>query len=181
MQKVLIVYFSQPGEVYNVGTVDVGNTEIMANNIAEILRARDKKVDLFKIKPVKEYPIEYQSVLEVSQQEMAEDARPEFEGDAPDTATYDAIFIGYPIWWGEPPRIIYSVLEKMNLDDKWVIPFNTHEGSGDAGTYHLLKEKFPKAKFRTGLAIAGRAAREDASKEHIEDWLNENEMFGEVA
>ena len=48
MQKVLIVYFSQPGEVYNVGTVDVGNTEIMANNIAEILRARDKKVDLFK-------------------------------------------------------------------------------------------------------------------------------------
>ena len=178
--KTLIIYFSQPGEVYNVGMVDIGNTEIMAKNIAEILQADGIGVDMFKIEPVKEYPREYQAVLEIAQAEMAEDARPEFKGEIPDASDYDAIFVGYPIWWGEPPYIVYSVLEKMNLDGKWMIPFNTHEGSGDAGTYHLLKEKFPQAKFRVGLAITGRSAREDSSKEHIKDWLNENKLLGEI-
>ena len=173
MNKVLIVFFSQAGEVFNVGMVEVGNTEIMANHIADILKERDFKVDLFKIEPVNPHPEEYQAVVEVSQKELAEDARPEFKGEAPSTDGYKAIFIGYPIWWGVPPQIVYSVLEKMDLKDKWIIPFNTHEGSGDAGTYHLLKEKFPEAKFRTGLAITGRAAREEKSLEHLRDWLDE--------
>ena len=121
MQKVLIIYFSQPGEVYNVGMVEVGNTEIMANNIADILRADNMAVDMFKIEPETEYPVEYQAVLEISQKEMAEDARPEFKGETPDASQYNAIFVGYPIWWGEPPRILYSVLERMNLKDKWII------------------------------------------------------------
>ncbi|MBR3220557.1 flavodoxin [Candidatus Saccharibacteria bacterium] len=173
MKKVLIVFFSQAGEVYNVGMVDVGNTEIMANNIADILKAQDHEVDLFKIEPVKPYPVEYQAVIEASQKEMMEDAKPDFKGEVPDTSKYNAIFVGYPIWWGDAPRIVYSALEKMNLKDKWVVPFNTHEGSGDAGSYNSLKEKFPTAKFLSGLAITGRAAREAGSKEHIKDWLGE--------
>lgn len=180
MHKILIMFFSQAGEVYNVGMVEVGNTEIMAHNLAKILEERDWKADIFKIEPKVPYPVEYQAVIDVSQKEIVDDARPEFVGEVPDASQYDAIFVGYPIWWGEPPRIIYTALEKMDLKDKWVIPFNTHEGSGDAGSYHLLKEKFPEAKFRTGLAITGRAAREDASKEHIADWLNENEILGEI-
>ena len=173
MKRVLIVYFSQAGEVYNVGTVEVGNTEIMANNIADILRERDFAVDTFKIEPVEPYPLEYQPLIELAQQEIEQNARPDFKGEAPKTADYDAIFVGYPIWWGELPMVVYSVLEQMDLKDKWIIPFNTHEGSGDAGTYDTLKKKFPEAKLRTGLAITGRAAREEKSLEHLRDWLNE--------
>ncbi|MBQ8984840.1 flavodoxin family protein [Candidatus Saccharibacteria bacterium] len=33
MDKILVIYFSHAGENYNVGTVEVGNTELLAKEI----------------------------------------------------------------------------------------------------------------------------------------------------
>ena len=167
--KILIVYFSRTGENYNVGNVEVGNTAIMASYIKEYLNA-----DSFEIVPVNKYPDSYDECLKVATKEKEEDARPEIESKLDDISKYDIIFIGYPIWWGEIPQIVYTFMEKYDLSGKTIIPFNTHEGSGDAGTYNTIKNKLSKSNVNTnGLALQGKVARNDEGKEKTINWLKE--------
>ena len=165
--KVLIVYFSRTGENYNVGNVEVGNTAIMASYMKEYLKA-----DSFEIVPVNKYPDSYDECLKVATKEKNEDARPAIESKLDDISKYDTIFIGYPIWWGEIPQIVYTFMEEYDLSGKTIIPFNTHEGSGDAGTYNTIKSKLSKSNVNTnGLALQGKVARTDKGKEETINWL----------
>lgn len=167
--KVLIVYFSRTGENYNVGNVEVGNTAIMASYMKEYLKA-----DSFEIVPVNKYPDSYDECLKVATKEKEEDARPAIESKLDDISKYDTIFIGYPIWWGEIPQIVYTFMEEYDLGGKTIIPFNTHEGSGDAGTYNTIKSKLTKSNVNTnGLALQGKVARTDKGKEETINWLKE--------
>ena len=68
----LVAYFSLAGEQYGVGVIEEGNTSIIAHMIAEQTGA-----DLFEIKPETPYPNTYQGLLDVSQQEMRDNARPQ--------------------------------------------------------------------------------------------------------
>ena len=165
--KALIVYFSRTGENYNVGNIKVGNTAIMASYIKEYLNA-----DSFEIVPVNKYPESYDECLKVATKEKNENARPAIESKIDDISKYNTIFIGYPIWWGEIPRIVYTFMEEYDLSGKTIIPFNTHEGSGDAGTYNTIKSKLTKSNVNTnGLALQGKTARTDKGKEEIINWL----------
>ena len=167
--KILIVYFSRTGENYNVGNIEVGNTAIMASYMKEYLNA-----DSFEIVPVKKYPDSYDECLKVATKEKEEDARPAIESKLDDISKYDTIFIGYPIWWGEIPQIVYTFMEEYDLSGKNIIPFNTHEGSGDAGTYNTIKNKLSKSNVNTnGLALQGKVARTDEGKEETINWLKE--------
>ena len=167
--KALIVYFSRTGENYNVGNVEVGNTAIMASYMKEYLNA-----DSFEIVPVNKYPDSYDECLKVATKEKNEDARPPIESKLDDISKYDTIFIGYPIWWGEIPQIVYTFMEEYDLSGKTIIPFNTHEGSGDAGTYNTIKSKLSKSNVNTnGLALQGKVARTDEGKEKTINWLKE--------
>lgn len=166
--KILIAYFSRADENYKVGTVEVGNTEIMAGFIKEYL---GDKADTFKIDTVKAYPAEYKECTDVAKQEQNEDARPEFKGDI-DISEYDTIFLGYPIWWGDVPMVINTFLEKYDFSGKTIIPFCTHEGSGNAGTFTSLKNKMKDSVVNTdGLAIRGETARKEESRSTVENWL----------
>lgn len=167
--KVLIVYFSRTGENYNVGNVEVGNTAIMASYIKEYLKA-----DSFEIVPINKYPDSYDECLKVATIEKNEDARPAIESKLDNISKYDTIFIGYPIWWGEIPQIVYTFMEEYDLSGKTIIPFNTHEGSGSAGTYNTIKNKLSKSTVNTnGLALQGKVARTDKGKEETINWLKE--------
>lgn len=168
--KILIAYFSRADENYNVGTVDVGNTEIMAGFIKDYL---GDKADAFKIDPVVSYPANYKECTEVATEEKNSNARPEYKNaKAIDISKYDTIFIGYPIWWGDVPMIINTFLEKYDFSGKTVIPFCTHEGSGNSGTFTSLKTKMSKSEVNTnGLAIQGKVARQESSRSTVENWL----------
>ena len=166
-KKILVAFFSKAGENYALGDVEVGNTEIMANNIKEMTGA-----DIFKIEPVEDYPEGYNDTTKVAKEEQAEDSRPEIKNKIENIDQYDTIFIGYPIWWGDMPQIIYTFLESYNFDGKTIIPFNTHAGSGNAGTYEKIKEKLPNSKVLDGLAISGTDARKESSKTTIRNWLD---------
>ena len=167
--KTLIVYFSRTGENYNVGNVEVGNTAIMASYMKEYLNA-----DSFEIVPVNKYPDSYDECLSVATKEKEEDARPAIESKLDDISKYNTIFIGYPIWWGEIPQIVYTFMEEYDLGGKTIIPFNTHEGSGSAGTYSTIKNKLTKSNVNTnGLALQGKVARTDKGKEETINWLKE--------
>lgn len=165
--KNLVVYFSMAGNVYNVGNVEIGNTAIMASYIADYLNT-----DTFEIIPVKTYPTNHSDLINEAKEEQSQNARPEIKNKINNFEQYDTIFIGYPIWWGDLPQIVYTFLEKYDFSGKTIIPFNTHEGSGSSGTYNTIKNKLKNANVNTnGLAIQGKTARQESSRSTVEKWL----------
>ena len=165
----LVVVFSRAGENYSVGVIEEGNTSKMAKVIAEQTGA-----DLFFIEPVVPYPEDYDTMLTVATQEKNDDVRPEYIGDVEQWEQYDTVFIGYPIWWGGIPNIIYSFLEFHDFTGKTVIPFNTHEGSGQAGTQQDIESRLPGITVLQGLAVSGSKAQNDAegTTQDVQDWLS---------
>ena len=165
----LVVVFSRAGENYSVGVIEEGNTSKMAKVIAEQTGA-----DLFFIEPVVPYPEDYDTMLTVATQEKNDDVRPEYIGDVEQWEQYDTVFIGYPIWWGGIPNIIYSFLEFYDFTGKTVIPFNTHEGSGQAGTQQDIESRLPGITVLQGLAVSGSKAQNDAegTTQDVQDWLS---------
>lgn len=79
----------------------------------------------------------------------------------------DIVYIGYPIWWGEAPHIIYTLVENTNLKGKTVVPFCTSLSSriGQSGTH--LKEKAvisSKTKWTPGRNFYGRSTQKTVNK-----------------
>ena len=165
----LVTYFSHAGENYNVGVIEEGNTAKLAKVIAEQTGA-----DLFEIVPVVDYPQSYDECLEVATAEQREGARPEYMGDVENWDQYDTIFIGYPIWWGEIPNIVYTFMENLDFAGKTVIPFNTHEGSGHSHSQRDIENALPDATVLQGLAVRGATAQNDAdaTAKAVSDWLS---------
>ena len=164
----LIVYFSRTGENYSVGVIEEGNTARLAAIIAEQTGA-----DLFEIVPEIPYPADYDSTLTIATQEKNENARPAYVGDVENWEQYDTVFIGYPIWWAGMPCILYTFLENHDFTGKTVIPFNTHEGSGQAGTQQDLENRLPGIELLKGLAVRGSKAQNDAegTGADVANWL----------
>lgn len=166
MSNILVVYFSRGDEEYNVGNVHPGNTEMLAKEIIGRTSA-----DEFKIVPVNTYPQSYMECVDLATKEKNENARPEYQGDI-DISGYDTVFFGYPIWWGDLPMICYTFLENHDFANKTLIPFNTHEGSGNSNTYERLQQKFPIANFAGGgFSISGHEARTKTGLAKLGNWL----------
>ena len=164
--KKLVVYFSRADENYSVGDVAVGNTELLAKEIIAKAGA-----DEFKIVPEVAYAASYEEAVEQATEERNEQARPGYKGDV-DISGYDTIFLGYPIWWGDLPMIVYSFIENHDWNGKTVIPFNTHEGSGNSGTYEILKSKMSGAILKgDGFNMSGTAARTSSGIKKLDNWL----------
>ena len=179
--RALVAFLSRAGENYNVGVpregsasaayagyIEKGNTAMMAAVIAELTGG-----DLFEIATVTPYPEDYASMLQVAQEEIDADARPEMAAHVEKMADYDVLFIGYPIWHGRMPQAIYSFLEEYDLSGKTVIPFNTHEGSGQSGTQRVIENALPDCTVLQGLAIQGKVAQENPERTRalIDEWL----------
>ena len=71
------------------------------------------------------------------------------------------------------PNIVYTFLEAHDFAGKTVIPFNTHEGSGQAGTQKDIERALPGATVLKGLAVQGAKAQNDAegTGKAVADWL----------
>ena len=91
--NMLVAVFSLAGEQYNVGVIEEGNTAVIAKMIAEQTGA-----DLFEIEAVTPYPATYDGLLDISRQEMNEDARPGIVGTVDNMDQNDVVFLGYPNW-----------------------------------------------------------------------------------
>ena len=169
--RILVVYFSRAGENYSVGVVSKGNTAIVAELIAEQTGA-----DLFEIIPVTPYPSDYEEMKDVATREQNNNARPEIARTVENWNDYDIVFLGYPIWYGDMPMIVYNFLESYDFSGKTVIPFNTHEGSGQSGTQSRIETAIPTATVLNGLAIRGATAQNDtaSAKSTVERWITED-------
>ena len=167
--RILIAYFSRAGENYGVGVIEKGNTEIVAEMIAEQTGG-----DLFHIETVTPYPQDYDECTAVAQREQRENARPELNATVDNMDDYDTIYLGYPIWWGNMPMAVYTFLESYDWNGKTIIPFSTHAGSGLSGTEAHIASACPGAELRSGFTISGQTAQNDreTTERAVLEWLD---------
>ena len=150
---VLVAYFSWSG-----------NTEAMANLIAEQTGGT-----LFEIAPATPYTGDYDALLDVAQQEQAEDARPELAASVENWDSCDVIFVGYPDWWSDAPMVIYSFLESYDWTGKTLVPFCTSGGSGFGRSLDRLPDSAPGATILDGLHVSGSSAAD--SGDRVAEWI----------
>lgn len=144
----------------------VGRVQALAERIQQNVGG-----DLFSIRTSVVYPADGGELIDYAAQEQEENARPELTTHIENLDGYDTIFIGYPNWWADLPMAVYSFFDEYDFSGKTIIPFNTHEGSRDAGTYETIQKLEPNAKVLEGLAIRGMDMNKDQSKT-VRKWLD---------
>lgn len=171
--KILVAFFSRADENYGVGYIEKGNTHIIADMIVEKVGA-----DSFEIVRVTPYPEEYDACTDEAKAEKNANARPELTAEVDHFSDYDAVFLGYPNWWGDMPMPVYTFWKATISPAKTVIPFCTHAGSGLSGTVNTLKSKLNSATVLDGFAIAGTTAQndQDNAKTAVLEWLGELDL-----
>ena len=151
----LVAYFSA-----------TGNTEGVAQHLQAILDA-----DLYEIVPAEPYSnddLNYNvSDCRANQEQNDPDARPAIDGTVENMDSYDVIFLGYPIWWGEAPRIISTFLESYDLTGKTIVPFCTSASSGMGGSAENLAALAADAAWLEGARF-----NPGASQEEVAAWVD---------
>ena len=127
--------------------------------------------ELIPIIPSEDYPLEYEALADYAKKERDNGGRPAFENLSIDPASYDVVFVGYPIWWYEMPMIMDTFFDTYDFSGTTIIPFNTHAGNRDGGTYSDIKEMEPNAAVLDGLAVRGEDVGKDGTKEAVISWL----------
>lgn len=152
---VLVAYFSA-----------TGHTEAVAGSIADTLDAT-----LYEIVPETPYTsadLDYNNAGSRCQAEHRDaGARPAIAGDGLDLGGYDVVFLGYPIWNGQAPKIISTFLESHDFAGKTIVPFCTSGSSGIGSSATALHTLAPGANWRTGSRFSG-----SASTEEVAGWVN---------
>lgn len=169
--KTLIAYFSRAGENYFGGAiknVEVGNTEICANLITEIIDA-----DIFKIEMEKPYSDNYKKCVAQATLDMTIRKRPKLKAIPKSIEQYDNIILGYPNYCGTIPMAVVTFLESFDFTGKKILPFCTNEGSGMGRSESSIKKLCPTAEVKSGKSIIGSQAAN--SKEELQKWI-EKEM-----
>jgi flavodoxin len=150
----LVAYFSASGE-----------TKKLATTLAGVVNG-----DFFEIRPKIPYTdadLNWNDKKSRSTIEMTDTAsRPAIAEMVADISQYDTIYIGFPIWWYEAPRIIQTFLESYDLSGKTVIPFATSGGSEMGNTDSILQRSAPAAHWKLGKRM-----RSDASVTEIAAWV----------
>ncbi len=155
-KKSIVVYFSC-----------TDNTKRIAEYIAESTSA-----DIYRIEPAVPYTsadLNYGNAdSRTSKEQNDVSARPEIAGALPDFSEYENVYIGYPIWWGQAPKILYTFVESCNLSGKTVIPFCT-SGSSGIGTSakNLQAAVASQATWLDGRRFAGSSPKSD-----VENWIS---------
>ena len=160
--KSLVLYFS----VY-------GTAKAVAEEIAKQMDA-----DIQEIVPVLPYDsnrANYNALAAYAKKEHDSDMRPAIKNKI-NIEDYDIIFIGYPMWWYTFPMIIYTLFDEYDFSGKTIIPFNTHMGSSDGGTYQTIAQLEPNAKVLKGLPVEMSAA-ERGSEKAVSKWLKSLEII----
>ena len=149
--KTLVAYFSASGQ-----------TAKLAKTLAGVTGG-----DLFEIVPETAYTaadLDWMDKKSRSTIEMKDPkSRPAIAGKVADMAQYDTVFVGFPIWWYQAPRIIETFLESYDFSGKTVIPFATSGGSGMGKTNEKLASSCTGAKLLHGKVFNSYSSKADLS------------------
>ncbi len=158
--KILVSYFSC-----------TGTTRQIAGWIAE-----ETGADLYEITPETRYTTDdlnyNQSSSRANREQADYSARPVISGSVENISQCDVIFLGYPIWHGQAPRIISTFLESYDLSGVTIIPFCTSHSSGIGSS----AENLHPIASDTVTWMSGQRFSGNASAEAVKEWVKGLEL-----
>ena len=151
----LVIYFSR-----------TGNTEKISQYLVELTGADSYVIEAAV--PYTDADIKYQDDnCRANKEQNDKSVRPEIANPIDSIDSYDTIFLGYPIWWGQEPRIIDTFLESYDFSDKTVIPFCTSASSGIATSEKNIADLVP-----IGNQLEGKRFPASAAKDDVKEWVD---------
>lgn len=152
--ETLVVYFSA-----------TGNTKAVAEKIASMTGA-----DIYEIRAAQEYTeadLDWNDPDSRTTHEQNDaSVRPEIGSEPVSLEGYKTIYIGYPIWWGEEPRIMDTFVESYDFGSITMIPFCTSGGSGIGRSGQNLAENAGSGNWLEGARFSG-----GASEDELRSWI----------
>ena len=153
--KTLVVYFSA-----------TGTTKGVAEKIAKVTNA-----DIYEIKAAQTYTDAdlnwHDSSSRTTKEQNDKTVRPEIASEKLNLDGYTTIYIGYPIWWGEEPRIMDTFAESYDFDGITIIPFCTSGGSGIGRSGKNLEEN-----AGSGTWLNGERLSSGISEAELQTWID---------
>lgn len=150
--KTAVIYFSA-----------TNTTEEKAKCISDYINA-----DLIRIEPKDEYTsddLDYSnSNCRANIEQKDNNSRPIIKNNI-DINDYDVIYLGYPIWWGDVPKIILNFLDTHDLSNKKVILFCTSGGSSIDKSMNTIKNYNENINVIDGKEL-------NVTKKEIINWVN---------
>lgn len=151
----IVVYFSA-----------TGTTKGVAERIANVTNA-----DLYEIIPAEPYSdadLDWNDKNSRTTIEMNDpNARPAIADNTISFDGYSTVYIGYPIWWGDAPRIMSTFVEAHDFGGLTVIPFCTSGGSGIGRSGSNLASQAD-----SGNWLDGKRLEAGSSEDEISTWIN---------
>ena len=154
-RKSVVIYFSA-----------TGNTRTFAEKIA-----KESDSDIIEIIPKEKYTdndLSYDVGSRSTIEQNDPTSRPEIENKI-DISKYDTVYLGFPIWWGYNPRIIYTLLDSYDFSNKKIIPFCTSGSSDIADSVIELRKTYENLTIEDGK----RFDAEDTDKV-VEEFVENN-------
>lgn len=162
--NVLIAYFSCTGTTEGVAETIAGET---GGVLHEIVPSR----------PYTEADLDYTvSDCRANEEQRTPSARPEIANSVENMADYDIIFLGYPIWQGRAPKIIYTFLERYDFSGKTIVPFCTSGSTGIGGSEGDLHALAEDAEWSEGRRFPA-----GATAQTVRQWLDALQLFGSAS
>ena len=154
-KEVLIVYFSA-----------TGTTKGVAEKIAKITDA-----DIYEIVPAELYTDDdlnwHDKNSRTTIEQNDKSSRPEIAGDRISLEGYTTIYIGFPIWWGEEPRIMDTFVESYDFTGITLIPFCTSGSSGIGRSGSNME-----ALAGTGTWLDGARHKGNITEADLQSWID---------
>lgn len=152
---VLVAYFSATGTTKGVAERIAAVT---GGDIYEILAAE----------PYTDDDLNYNDRSSRSTSEQNDkNARPEIGSEDISLEGYTTIYLGFPIWWGEEPRILDTFVEKYSFEGITVIPFCTSGGSGIGRSGPNME-----ALAGSGTWLEGKRFSGNVSEADLQSWID---------
>ena len=146
--KIIVVYFSY-----------TGNTKRLVDYVVE-----KYDCDSYRIEAKDEYnkgDTVFDQNTRAYKEQHDPTCRPEIKYELPDLKEYDTIFLAYPIWHGLAPKIIYTFLENVDVDNKRIIPFCTSANNPVGDSVNSLKHIKPDALWDEGIRFASTVEKKE--------------------
>ncbi len=157
--NILVAWFSCTGTTEQIAQWVIGETG----------------ADSYEIVPEDPYTEEdlaYYTGGRADQEQADSTVRPAICGSVENIEQYDVIFLGYPIWHGQAPRIISTFLESYDLSDVTIIPFCTSHSSGIGSSAENLHSLCAD----TVTWMDGRRFSGDATESDVVEWVESLEL-----
>ena len=156
--KILVAYFTWSGHLQS-----------MAHWIAD-----ETGGDIVRVVTREPYPEDYNATADRAKKEQDTGTRPEItiELSADELAKYDTVFFGFPVWWYDLPMPMWTFLESVDLSEKTVIPFFSHEGSSNgANSLDTVEKLAVGADVKRDDALSIRGGKVDSSENDVREWV----------